>query len=319
MSPALAMWLPNILLLGFGIFALARVRRDKAVFSLPVRAAEPPVTTETKASAQSPAAGKGRSLRGRRAPFRAFSSSTATSRGGFFGVFALVVTSIATLYVLIDYLEISDDIARHRTPTALILRYYQAFLSPIILDIVPFAFLVAALVTIASLVRSAETTALLAHGVSLHRTTAPLSRARRRGGSGALRLRRARGSGGGFRVRPDPLPPQGPEAAPQRGRRGLVQGRGRTLPGGGRIRSGLPGRGRASRCFEIDPTSWRLVSRHDAARARLVPGKGFSRKAAGSARSRRATCWLSGAMIPSSSRRPRPPPGSPPAAPTRVK
>ena len=44
MSPALAMWLPNLLLLAFGAFALARVRRDKAVFSLPARAAAPAVS-----------------------------------------------------------------------------------------------------------------------------------------------------------------------------------------------------------------------------------------------------------------------------------
>src|ERR1017187_254235 len=173
MSPALAMWLPNILLFAFGAFALYRVRRDKPVFALPVKARPPTASTEAADAGETLITEKGRSLRGRRGPFPGLLLIDRYVARRFLGAFALVVTSIATLYVLIDYLEISDDIARHRPPTTLILRYYQAFLSPIILDIVPFAFLVAALVTIASLVRSGETTALLAHGVSLHRATAP--------------------------------------------------------------------------------------------------------------------------------------------------
>ena len=134
----------------------------------------PAASTETAAPGQTAGPGKGQSSCNGRALFPSLLLIDQYVARRFLVAFALVVTSIATLYVLIDYLEISDDIARHRPPTALILRYYQAFLSPIILDIVPFAFLVAALVTIASLVRSGETTALLAHGVSLYRATAPL-------------------------------------------------------------------------------------------------------------------------------------------------
>jgi lipopolysaccharide export system permease protein len=176
--------------------------------------------------------------------------------------------------VLIDYLEFSDDIARHRPPTALILRYYQAFLSPIILDIVPFAFLVAALVTIASLVRSAETTALLAHGISLHRATAPL-------------LVLAVAAGAGLFVFAERVVPA---AASESDRiRFLLKGQKPPLSGaGGAWFRGDAGRFLAADAYDpasrvasgvtvlrIDSASWRLVSRHDAVRAGLAPGKGL--------------------------------------------
>ena len=275
MSPALAMWLPNLLLLGFGAFALARVRRDKAVFfSLPARAAAPAASTEMAAPGQTAAPGKGPSTRAARARFPSLLLIDQYVARRFLVAFALVVTSIATLYVLIDYLEISDDIARHRPPTALILRYYQAFLSPIILDIVPFAFLVAALVTIASLVRSGETTALLAHGVSLYRATAPL-------------LVLAVAAGAALFVFAERVVPA---AASESDRiRFLLKGQKPPLSGaGGAWFRGDGGRFLAADAYDpasgvasgvtvlqIDPATWRLVSRHDAARARLVPGKGL--------------------------------------------
>jgi len=275
MSPALAMWLPNLLLLAFGAYALARVRRDKSVFfSLPARAAPPAVSKETAVPRQIAVAGNGRSIRDRRARFPGLLLIDRYVARRFLVAFALVVTSIATLYVLIDYLEISDDIARHRPPTALILRYYQAFLSPIILDIVPFAFLVAALVTIASLVRSGETTALLAHGVSLHRATAPL-------------LVLAVAAGAGLFVFAERVVPT---AASESDRiRFLLKGQKPPISGaGGAWFRGDGGRFLAADAYDpasrvasgvtvlqIDPATWRLVSRDDAARARLVPGKGL--------------------------------------------
>jgi len=275
MSPALAMWLPNLLLLAFGAFALARVRRDKTVFfSLSASTPAPATAAQMTAPGQAVIPGNGRSIRDQRAPFPGLLLIDRYVARRFLVAFALVVTSIATLYVLIDYLEISDDIARHRPPTALILRYYQAFLSPIILDIVPFAFLVAALVTIASLVRSGETTALLAHGISLHRATAPL-------------LVLAVATGAGLFVFAERVVPA---AASESDRiRFLLKGQKPPLSGaGGAWFRGDGGRFLAADAYDpasrvasgvtvlqIDPATWRLASRHDAARARLVPGKGL--------------------------------------------
>ncbi len=271
-SPALAMWLPNLLLLAFGVFALSRVRRDKAVFSLPTTVVAPAVSAIAAAPGQ-PSLDVP-SVQGRRASLRGILLIDRYVARRFLGIFALVVVSIATLYVLIDYLEISDDIARHRSPTALILRYYQAFLPPIILDIVPFAFLVAALVTVASLVRSSETTALLAHGVSLHRITAPL-------------LVLAVAAGAGLFVFAERVVPA---AASESDRiRFLLKGQKPPVSGAsGSWFRGDGGRFLAADAYDpvslvasgvtvlqIDPATWKLVSRQDAALARLAPGRGL--------------------------------------------
>ena len=276
-SPGLAMWLPNILLLAFGAYALVRVRRDKSIFALPFQSAPRPAPSEagvSRAGAADDPGGHQVLTTGRRASLPGLLLIDRYIARRFLGVFALVVASIVTLYVLIDYLEISDDIARHRPPTSLILRYVQASLSPIILTIVPFAFLVAALVTIASLVRSAETTALLAHGISLYRTTAPI-------------LVLAVIAGGLLFVFAERVVPT---AAAEADRiRFLLKGQAPPVSSvGGAWFRGDAGRFYAADAYDpasriaagvtvlqIDPSTWRLVSRHDAARARLAPGKGL--------------------------------------------
>ena len=275
MSPGLAMWLPNLLLLGFGAYALARVRRDKSIVALPLKRA--PVATGAEVRGPGPNAARIEhqvARPGRRASLPGLLLVDRYIARRFLGVFVLVVASIATLYVLIDYLEISDDIARHRPPASMILRYVQASLSPIILAIVPFAFLVAALVTIASLVRSAETTALLAHGVSLYRTTAPIlvlaviaggllflfaERVVPTAASEADRLR--------FLLKGQTPPASNAGGVWFRGDAGRFYSADAYDPAS-RIAVGVS-------VFQIDPSTWRLVSRHDAARARLAPGKGL--------------------------------------------
>ena len=266
MSPALAMWLPNLLLLAFGLFALGRVRRDRTVFEVPPRA---PATASPAKAAPGP---RGSRRTPARVPGLLLIDRYVAKR--FLGTFLLVVASITVLYVLIDYLEISDDIARHRTPFALVLRYYQTFISPILLDIVPFAFLVAALVTTAGLVRSSETTALLSHGVSLFRAVASLLVLA--GVAGAFLFLFAE------RVVP--------AAAAESDRlRYLLKGQ--TPPSTGA--SGIWVRGEGGRFFaaaayepatrrldglsvlQIDPVTWHLEARTDAARATVAPGRGL--------------------------------------------
>ncbi len=276
MSPGLAMWLPNLLLLAFGAYALARVRRDKSIFALFKSA---PLAARFEGSGSRPGAAPALSERpvtttGRRSSLPGLLLVDRYIARRFLGTFALVVASIAILYVLIDYLEISDDIARHRPPISMILRYVQASLSPIILTIVPFAFLVAALVTIASLVRSAETTALLAHGVSLYRTTAPI-------------LVLAVIAGGFLFVFAERVVPTAASEADRL--RFLLKGQAPPVSSvGGAWFRGDAGRFYSADAYEpasrmatavsvlqIDPSTWRLVSRFDAARARLAPGKGL--------------------------------------------
>jgi LPS export ABC transporter permease LptF/LPS export ABC transporter permease LptG len=162
-TPFLAMWLPNLLLVALGFLALARIRRDGPLF--------PPLP-----ELRSPAADTGPGTR-RSSSLRFAARSLLLDRyvaARFLRVFALVVVSIVVLYVVIDYMEISDDIARNRTPRLLVMKYLEASVFPTLVDVVPFAFLAAALVATAGLVRSSETTAILSSGVSLHRMTLSL-------------------------------------------------------------------------------------------------------------------------------------------------
>ena len=270
MAPWLAMWLPNLLLFAFGIFALARVRRDRTVFELTLRSPAAPSGAQTaRGTRTSRLTGRARPLR---IPGLLLVDRYVARR--FLAAFVLVVASITVLYVLIDYLEISDDIARHKTPLPLILRYYQTFISPILLDIVPFAFLVAALVTTASLVRSAETTALLAHGVSLHRTVAPL-------------LVLAAAAGAFLFLFAERVVPAA--AAESDRLRYLLKGQAPPASGA----SGLWVRGENGRFFaaaaydpatrrtdgltmlEIDPKTWHLEARTDTPHATVVPARGL--------------------------------------------
>ncbi len=273
MSPALAMWLPNLLLLAFGGWALMRVRRDKELFSLPF-GPSPPVSPSSSAGPDAPALDRAVSPSRHRSLIPGILLVDRYIASRFLGVFALVVASIATLYVLIDYLEISDDIARHRPPTSLILRYVQASLSPIILTIVPFAFLVAALVTVAGLVRSSETTALLAHGISLYRTTASIlvlavaagvflfvfaERVVPSAASEADRIR--------FLLKGQTPPASSVGGAFFRGESGRFYSADAYDPAR-RVATGVS-------VLQVDPLTWKLVSRQDATRARLAPGKGL--------------------------------------------
>ncbi len=178
MTPWLAMWLPNLLLTALGLFALARVRRDRTLFEgwklaalLPLR--RRPKEAPLGGGERLPEAGLApASLTGRKGPARSAASWIVDRyvSGRFLRLFALVLASILVLYVLVDYMEISDDIARTHPPLSTILAYIEAKLAPILVDVVPFAFLAAALVAVAGLVRTSETTALLAHGISLLRS-----------------------------------------------------------------------------------------------------------------------------------------------------
>lgn len=177
--PAVAMWLPNFLLLGFGLFAIRRVRRDRTLFEgrgltaaaaflgrfLPLRPQDGPDRLSRKADeAEVPA---------RAGVTRAWLVDRYVATR-FLQLFLLVLASILVLYVLIEYLDISTHIARVRPPASAVIGYFQAKLAPILVDVVPLSFAAAALIAVSGLVRSSESTALLAHGISLFRTAASI-------------------------------------------------------------------------------------------------------------------------------------------------
>lgn len=278
MSPLVAMWLPNFLLLALGAVAFRKVRRDRTLFEgrLADVAAElvkrvfrrrRPDATETGA------AGEGR--RDARAGLLRALLVDRYVATRFLRLFALVLSSILVLYVLIEYLEISNDIARVKPPASAILGYFQAKLAPILVDVVPLAFAAAALIAVAGLVRSSESTALLAHGISLLRSASSI-------------LLLAVLTGGAIFAFSEKVVPK--SAAEADRLRNVLLGRPQDAASNN-WRSFL--KGESGRFFaaetwdpstsavtgvsvlQVDPSSFRLARKTYGAQGRVVPGKGI--------------------------------------------
>lgn len=279
-TPFLAMWLPNILLVFVGIWGISRVRRDRPFlddrigsFLYAVLGRVLPRARRATVDAGSPARPASVSLRG-----GIGSSSWLIDRyvaGRFLRILALVLTSILLLYLLFEYLEISDEIARVNPPLSAITGYFRAKLAPILVDVVPLAFAAAALISISGLVRSAETTALLSSGMSLFRTTASVLVLSLLAGAGTYLF--------GEKVVPDSaaeasrfkkiLVGKPPAAATDAWRSFLKGESGRffsaeTWDPGSSALTGVT-------LFRIDPTTYRLLDKSFAPEARIVSGKGI--------------------------------------------
>ncbi len=279
-TPLVAMWLPNALLVVFGLWGVSRVRRDRPFLDDRVGAAL--TGALARVLPRSWRRGRpGRSSTEKIAgppPGAVGASSWLIDRyvaGRFLRILALVVTSILLLYVLFEYLEISDEMARVNPPISAITGYFRAKLAPILVDVIPISFAAAALIAVAGLVRSAETTALLSSGVSLFRTTASVLVLAVLAGAGAYFFAET--------VVPDSaaeadrfkkiLVGKPPAAATDAWRSFLKGDSGRffsaeTWDPGSSSLTGVT-------LFQIDPTTYRLLGKSHAPEARIIPGKGI--------------------------------------------
>ena len=163
MSPALAMWLPNALLIGLGALASRRSGRERGRSRLRLfRRAPKAVATETS----------------RRAWFAGFLRFPAILDryvlARFFTTLALVFASVLLLSSIVDYSEKVDEIIKNRPSGSVLAGYYQAFLLLITMELAPFTVLIAALLSLGMLSKNNEDTAFKASGVSLHRLGAPI-------------------------------------------------------------------------------------------------------------------------------------------------
>lgn len=94
---------------------------------------------------------------------REFARMTAACLGGFL-----------VLYVMIDFVERSDEFFRNRATAGEILRYYLYGAPNILLQISPVAVLLAVLITISLRARANEFTALFSGGIALRQALAPV-------------------------------------------------------------------------------------------------------------------------------------------------
>ena len=165
MPAVIAMWLPNVLLLGVGAIAARRAGRERGrwnLSSLLPRRARPAPSPDV-----SRRAGLAGFLR-----FPALLDRYVLAR--FLSTLFLVLASVLLLSLIVDYSEQVDEILKNHPSTAIVLGYYRAFLFSISVDISPFATLIATLVCLGILSKNNEDTAFKASGISIRRLGVPI-------------------------------------------------------------------------------------------------------------------------------------------------
>ena len=165
-SAAVAMWLPNGLLLLLGLLAMWRGRRDRGPWTLPFR------RPLREPSAALPRVRRDRARVAGFLRFPAVLDRYILAR--FLSALALVLLSILVLALIVDYADRVDEIIRNKPAASVVAGYYRYFLYNISIELVPFAVLIAALVGLGTLSRQNEDTAFKAGGISLYRLGAPV-------------------------------------------------------------------------------------------------------------------------------------------------
>lgn len=162
-SPALAMWLPNILLAALGLFLFLRREEERRSWRDVVKTRWNKITARRSLPATI----------SRRSYFSGLSLFPAALDRyilkPFLAALLAIYVSVIVLYIVVDYSDHADDIVRHHISRADVIAYYHAMLLPIIVQILPFCILLAALITLGALSRHNEDTAFRACGVALPR------------------------------------------------------------------------------------------------------------------------------------------------------
>ena len=92
----------------------------------------------------------------------------------FLATFALVLVSFVALSIIFNFFELIGDIFRNRTPLITVGDYLLNLIPYMLYNLTPLCALLGVLVTLGTLSRTSELTAMKASGVSLYRLIAPL-------------------------------------------------------------------------------------------------------------------------------------------------
>lgn len=178
LHPAIAMWLPNMLLLSIGIYLLNRVNRDvgaqrsdtglwrRLLQKIPSRKRRMVAAVTVQDVAEEPM------LRRLDITFPNILDRYILREFG--KVLALVLISTAALFVIVDYTDLSGDIRANHIPFHTVFAYYRFTIFQILNWTLPISVLVATLVTFGLLSKSNEVTAFKASGMSLFRVSMPV-------------------------------------------------------------------------------------------------------------------------------------------------
>ena len=180
LSPIVAMWAPNLVLLVIGIYLLRRANRDAGS-----RQAEAGfIRRALRALLQTVRRSRGASS----TPVVAEEPSSLLNRlditfpnildryvlREFLKILTLVLISTMALFVIVDYTEIAKDIRENNIPFHTVFTYYRFYVFQVINMTLPISVLVATLVTFGMLSKNNEVTALKSGGVSLYRVALPI-------------------------------------------------------------------------------------------------------------------------------------------------
>jgi LPS export ABC transporter permease LptG/LPS export ABC transporter permease LptF len=94
--------------------------------------------------------------------------------GSFLRNFVLVLASLIGLFLIFTFFELIGDIVKNRTPLVTVGEYLLNLVPFILYNVTPLCSLVAVLITLGSLSRTSELTAMKATGTSLYRIVAPM-------------------------------------------------------------------------------------------------------------------------------------------------
>ncbi len=174
LPPFLAMWGANLLFAAVGIVLLVLNHKEAAFDPLDLALYTrwlPALQMVRRAPARATrAAGLSLSKRGAR-----FGSILDNYIARLFAShLALILVAFCSLYLLVEFMELFDDVQQNRVKGT-VLANYLLFFSPAVIQLItPVGFLVATLTTLGVLSRRNEITAMKAGGISLYRVTLPV-------------------------------------------------------------------------------------------------------------------------------------------------
>lgn len=87
---------------------------------------------------------------------------------------SLVLSTTAALYIVVDFADKIDELAKHKASLGVFLAYYWNLIPQVALDVTPLALMIAVLVLCTILEKSMELTAIKAGGISLFRVVVPV-------------------------------------------------------------------------------------------------------------------------------------------------
>jgi LPS export ABC transporter permease LptG/LPS export ABC transporter permease LptF len=184
MPPVVAVWAANVVLGAAGVVLLFLNYREAAFDPLDprhYRALVPRIRTrkgrlKTARVAVRPGGGRRRRVVVLRIPRLSLPIPGLIDRyivRTYIAQYALVLTAFWSIFLLVDFMDLFDDIQQNKVKGKVVFHYYTFFTPSIVHLLTPVAILVAVLITFGVMARHNEITAMKAAGLSIYRIVLP--------------------------------------------------------------------------------------------------------------------------------------------------